>query len=672
MKNRILTLSAVIGVAVLFYFSVSAFKNITEKPAKENAVETAPSARDTFTNCIFNASLNDAYKWHLGETLHVAKNLGRYNELNFNAVHSYDESGTDRYGRVNVPQLTETQIDNYIKFLDSVKNAGNLYGFFERSFISKYCYGQRLIYEVAQENGNKTLNYGFVYQTRERGNYETDSGRTVVHAIPAADSTGGYLCKDIYENIQHSDLFGFRQSDIGKWFIKPVMRIPDSMPPTKKVVRIDIISFNGTPVDSIIITAANFNNNGIYNGEYIEKYFDLTFPHNLQISGDTNSGHLNYGKGSEDDWQDWDVNCKVDFRVFWYGKCEVWFDKMIVDDEVANDLFDPAKQIAIINPRINQEAENFTNHGGLYTFFTDEVFISQYPCIEYVVKKMRENNPVPRFSLALTRGGNMYGMKIDSNGFRVLLDSIKPDFVQDDHHGFQSYSQKLPSTITRFDGKILQNWISVSNNEYNQTLQNNTLGGKNDVPVENSPGSLICELRRVRNYVKQYLPTSKFIMQPQIHGWIKPDTITGTTYDKGSREPTNEEIQVQAMLSIAHGANGLCWFIYNSRIDSLKAENKPIFYLIGMLSPEDGISKRLQNCYGQNKWQYVSEMNAKINSWLPVLENANWDDGFSVHQEGANHYYINNIKSKAPLIQNSSLIISQTAGVELYPLTSGT
>jgi len=91
-----------------------------------------------------------------------------------------------------------------------------------------------------------------------------------------------------------------------------------------------------------------------------------------------------------------------------------------------------------------------------------------------------------------------------------------------------------------------------------------------------------------------------------------------------------------------------------------------------MLSPEDGISKRLQNCYGQNKWQYVSEMNAKINSWLPVLENANWDDGFSVHQEGANHYYINNIKSKAPLIQNSSLIISQTAGVELYPLTSGT
>jgi len=669
MKNRILTLSAVIGVAVLFYLSVSAFKNITEKPAKENAVETTLSARDTFTNCIFNASLNDAYKWHLGETLHVAKNLGRYNELNFNAVHSYDESGTDRYGRVNVPQLTETQIDNYIKFLDSVKNTGNLYGFFERSFISKYCYGQRLRYEVASENGNTTLNLGFVYKTRDRGSYGLDEGRTVVHAVPQTGSTAGYLCKDIYENLQHSDLFDFRQNDDRTWYIKPVMRIPTGMQDGINVVRIDVISFNGGTVKQVVINTENFKNGNIYNGQYLENYFNLSPENKLEISGDTNSTDLNYGR--DVDWKTWNTNCLVDFRVWWYGECEVWFDQMIVDDETANILFDQNLQ-SDINIRINQEVNNFTNHGGLYTFFMDEIFISQYPCIKYVVGKMREYNQKSRISIAFTRNADMVGLKNDNLGYRLYLDSLKPDFVQDDHHGFQSYQQKIPESVQITDTMIPQSWIAGSNNEYNQTLQNNTLGGKNDAPVENSPGSLICELRNVRNYVKQYLPTSKFIMQPQIHGWIKPDTITGTTYDNGSREPTNEEIQVQAMLSIAHGADGLCWFIYNSRIDSLKAENKPIFYLIGMLSPEDGISKRLQNCYGQNKWQYVSEMNAKINSWLPVLENANWDDGFSVHQEGANHYYINNIKSKAPLIQNSSLIISQTAGVELYPLTSGT
>jgi hypothetical protein len=117
-------------------------------------------------------------------------------------------------------------------------------------------------------------------------------------------------------------LFDFRQNDKGTWFIKPVMRIPDTTSPSKKVVRIDIISFNGVRVDSIIITADNFkDDNGNYSGNYLEKYFRLTPPHNLQISGDTNTTSLNYGRHER--WRNWDDSCYVDFRVFWYGECEV-------------------------------------------------------------------------------------------------------------------------------------------------------------------------------------------------------------------------------------------------------------------------------------------------------------------------------------------------------------
>lgn len=138
-------------------------------------------------------------------------------------------------------------------------------------------------------------------------------------------------------------------------------------------------------------------------------------------------------------------------------------------------------------------------------------------------------------------------------------------------------------------------------------------------------------------------------MQPQIHGFLYRDTINGN-YGHGLREPTNEEIQVQAMLSIAHGADGICWFIYNSHIWKTEITQKPTSSMMGLLSPEDDISRRIVNCYGQNKWQYVSDMNAKINKWIPVLENTDWIGGYSVHSEGAGHYYISNIISmyKAP------------------------
>jgi hypothetical protein len=32
-------------------------------------------------------------------------------------------------------------------------------------------------------------------------------------------------------------------------------------------------------------------------------------------------------------------SCRVDFRIYWHGLVEVWFDKLIVDDEWADNLY---------------------------------------------------------------------------------------------------------------------------------------------------------------------------------------------------------------------------------------------------------------------------------------------------------------------------------------------
>jgi len=631
MKKKIFTIIAVTVAALIYFFLVSAFRTATKPVSEPPAPVTASTVRDTFTNCIFNSSFHEvSSEWQLGNQLHVTSNLGRYNDLNFNAVHSYDESGSNIYGKAEVPVLQDTQITNYRDFLDSVKDQGGLYGFFERSFLSKYCYGQRLIYEMPSQYGDITTNYGFVYSKTNKGTITTDGNRTVIHAVPSTSGTAGYLCYNIYENIQHSDLFNFRQNDKGTWYIKPVMKIPENTPPLTQVVRIEVIAFNGQSVREIDIKAENFTQTG-YNEKYIGLNPDLT------ISGKDEPGALNYGRGSDENWTQWDANCKVDFRVWWYGTCEVWFDRMIVDDGTANDLFNPDK-VQEIDDRINQEVTNFANHGSLVTFFTDEVCISQYPCIKYVVEKMRENPNKPKFSLAVTNYLHIHGLRNDNLEYRIYLDSLKPDYLQDDHHGFFHDNPKIPEAITNYDPYIPLSWFT-NNETYNNMLQKNALGGKNDDAEKNTTGTFTYEIRKIRDCITQCSPSVKFIVQPQIHGFIyhKKGFYTG-----GLREPTNEEIQVQAMISLAHGADGLCWFIFNSHIWET-GETKT--FMIGLINPENSVSERTNNCYGQNKWQYVSQMNGKIKNWIPVLENTSWSDGFTVNQNGAGHYYINDIKS---------------------------
>ena len=90
--------------------------------------------------------------------------------------------------------------------------------------LNLYSTGQRLIYEVSGDENNRETNFGFCYEYCMPGTYTLDSEKTVLHTVPGINSPG-YLCKDIYENLQHSDLFDSGHNDKVNWYIKPVMRI---------------------------------------------------------------------------------------------------------------------------------------------------------------------------------------------------------------------------------------------------------------------------------------------------------------------------------------------------------------------------------------------------------------------------------------------------------------
>ncbi|HAY35171.1 MAG TPA: hypothetical protein DCY06_13660, partial [Bacteroidetes bacterium] len=624
-----------------------------------------PGSSKNFVNCIFN----DAYEsWN--HQAWVLKFLDRYKDsLHFNTIQYYNyPEVSNYYGTFNLP-MTQSQITHNIDLLDSVGIFG-LKTFTARQNIEKYCYGQRLIYEVSS-GGSTTINDGFCYQTIMPDTYTTDSGRTVLHAIPSQQQTsGGYLCKDIYENLQHTDLYDFVQLDGFTWHLKPMMRIPKNIfsnTDTTKVAAVIVKNYSGSTIDSIIIRINNFKDvDTTYSGKYLDTY-SFSQQDLLITSGSSQTG---LGAGRDGDFRSWVNNCKVDFGVYWFGEVEVWFDKMTVDDDRARRLFDPTSSEIPIDSLIRQEANELGSHAANFSFFVDEVTYSNNPCINYVDSVLKSANPNAKLHTAITNYFQIRGFKNNEVGQRVYFQQTNLNSFNADAHVIDWYV-KIPNNFNHYDSLLNPGWKCDNYNQYNNQLQSVVFGDKTSILsesiniTENDPpywGSLIYQVNLSRSKRDLYSPNSKFIMQPQIHSNIfKADTAQ--YYEYGNREPTNEEIHAETMVSIAHGAEGLCWFLYPSvkslynsgtlknyyqgvsAIDNSFTTYVYNFGLTNLLQDDPTLSPRYSNMYGQDKWNFVKKMNIKIEHWKPTLDEISWQEGFSIHSEGSDHNYISDIKS---------------------------
>jgi len=697
MKTR--TLYRLLGLLVvpLFYFAILAgFKTGNTTETGSSAVSTEVSNSETpltpvpggrnFVNCIFNGGV---WNTRPGDWIETHLNAGWYNELNFNTIHLYDylkgdASGTPYYGWFRFP-LADSHV-THTNGLLSLTGSKDLEILLERSKISMMCYAQRLVYEVS--SGSNTVNNGFCY-TSTNATTTTDSGRTVYYTgIPSMSYPNGYwLARNIYENLQHTDLYWFppQYSDTGSWFMKPMMRIDSSIvdtDPEKPVVRIVVNSFIGDTIKSVVIKAKYFKDlNGNYGGQYKDIFnFDVD-PFDLTVKGSKKtSGGLAYGMNQDDEWYpNWDTRCHVDFKIYWMGEVPVWFDKMTVDDKWANRMFNSE-----FNEDIQDEVLNFASHSALYSFFADECTYSNAPCIKYVDSVMKSYNPDANLHVAVTNYYNVIGLK-DPSKFVYMyqqntgLKSINPDV--------HPLTGPVPPLFNNSDSRLPAKWKSADYAEYNTALQTRSFGDRNSVtnkiywnPANNNQpppeGSLVYTIANTREDLNDYSPSVKMIAQPQIQMFAAFDS-DNMLFSGGQREPTNEEIQAQAMISIAHGADGICWFWYNSETWNTGTDNPPSmrynldytgdpadsFMVIGLINTKPDYSKRTENMYGQDKWNYVKDMNAKIERWKPTLDNITWSGGWSVHSEGSNHEFIENFVSIVPHLSGQNPCVTDGPGL---------
>lgn len=431
MKDHfLLKLLAILSFPILFYFVVSGFK--TEE--RNSHVMHSPSENPNDKNFI-NMIFTDTYfgRPNPSDPRAIENNISNFRDsLHFNSIHVY---GYGNFGGGFDEDISA--YESYVSDLISDVNGAGLRGFWGRNKIEQLCYGQRLIYEV--EGGNN----GFCYQTRAN-NAITDSGRSVVHLIPSTSPSNDakWLCKNIYENLQHGDLINFTQWDTMSWYVKPVMRINASdfnINSTKPVVAIYSKNYRGNIIDTLIIRVNNFrNSNSIYSGNYIENYrFINGGDDSIRISGSReNRDGLSYGM--DDFWPEWKDSCKVDFEVWWFGEIEVWFDKLMVDDNWGHQLFHADSDIRNeMESRIIEETEAFTEiiNAGNGSFYIDELCISQVPCAKRVYQIMKHTNQHARLNFATTNYFNIRSCKDNSIGHREIL-KIQAESFNPDIHEF--------------------------------------------------------------------------------------------------------------------------------------------------------------------------------------------------------------------------------------------
>ncbi|MBW7856090.1 MAG: hypothetical protein H3C44_07535, partial [Ignavibacteria bacterium] len=167
------------------------------------------------------------------------------------------------------------------------------------------------------------------------------------------------------------------------WYVKPRIRVDSAYANNpanlnKEVCRIEVLNFDGDTIKTTNIRVANFIENNEYSGEYIEYFFDLHQDSLLEISD---------GKSFNPDEKPlWDTRCQVDFRVWWYGQCDMWIDYVRVENELAVKLFRGDYD----NTWLQWEVVDIANQhpGKLIDFYIEEYEFNMLPAIKYVNEKI--------------------------------------------------------------------------------------------------------------------------------------------------------------------------------------------------------------------------------------------------------------------------------------------
>jgi hypothetical protein len=674
--------------------SASAFL-FTEPPAVPGSsiILTAPPL-SSFQIAIMNGGIDDGYARIKGE-LH--SNLwAKYTDSpnNFGWVTSYNtNSGVDLLD-------ASTGFQSYANDVIAGNSSAGMNTLMHRVKIEYLCYGQRSDYECESESfyrlDNPEPDYWFyTYSTHDSAvsadyidNSAYGSGRKVRYSrTPASTNSGswinsaGYVCEGLKTN--REQCASYHYSSVYSvdykyaWHLKPRIRIDPvvaNSSPNTPVCKIEVLNFNGNKIKEADIYARNFRVNNLtnYDGSYLELFHFASWDDtsNLVISYGTN---FNPGRGG------WEVNnpldsnySKVDIKVYWYGICDMWVDRVRVDNEVANDLFNGVYD----NTWLKWEIEDIAmkNRDNVKYFYLEEFEFNNRPCMKYVNEKIQalSSGNMSLLCNPYWGGYNIHKQNVNLNPFspvefkRTLIDYVGLKALLMGSYAFKGY-HNVPGTIFK-DEVYVPASLPVS--DYNPSAGRFSLpkdpagydewlqGYFNDSAYNFWQRGEFRMYNELCNYIAKECNIPFYTMVQTHLFYVPPGSPV-------YREPTNEEISLLVNLPITYGSKGMFYYEFPG-YNTMNINN---FFSRGLADPvfqdlqlSTLLSSRHQNVYNQydsasgngSKYNTVAALNYKLaNFWGPVIQNFDNDytNSYIYHlryNDCLNETYFNDIKTYPP------------------------
>ncbi|MBK9333087.1 MAG: hypothetical protein IPM96_11940 [Ignavibacteria bacterium] len=508
------------------------------------------------------------------------------------------------------------------------------YGFrsiMERPRTVHLAYSQRSEYQC------ETLSVGsdywfYAYDTHQTGSELNDydfngNGARVRYCQTIPNSPGsnsGYVVKDLRANREQANKLWtpMHNDDTYEWFVMPRMRIDTStlqIDESIKVCAVVMIDWNGDVIDSVDIIAKYFRDENLhYNGNYIEEY---NFPDSnlLQIY----KGLICPGPAKQFwAWGDTSVNIETDFRVYWYGLCDMWIDYVKVENKPAHEFFNPT--IRDWNSEVRAEADFAlsgydADHPIPNNFYLEEFEFNMVPSIkrfnELVRNKtdnkisMMVNLNYPLFKTHIPHSDDYEFSAAELQSYLISRANLK--YLVNVSYPLEGFEGGLdpgegtsehPNTLSNSDysksSGILSYKVSVST--YDDWLQQKLDFGRG------SGDGFIKIMKKTDSISRYYATDLNIIHLEQAHLiWLSSHKL---------KEPSNEEMMLMANLAITYGSKGIMYFAYNSENDF----SDTAFYQRGLVE-RISLLPRTQSVYGQDKWEGVKEINNTIKNWSPYI-----------------------------------------------------
>ena len=593
---------------------------------------TQPSAEMNRNNNLSSSSIIDT-QFQIGAIQDGYGNMYNHisDSLRFNVWHQYTSL---EYG------WNGSDLDNYLAPINqydtivivkvAVNNSYNLRTYFDRPTVSYIISGQRTDYECEIVPLNNLYWFNSYYNSVINNNVSDFTDNTAFgggarvkqclrnNADP--DSIAGYINTGIKANRNLS--YGVAANpwcsdDAWDWYIMPKIRIDSSYAAGTAhngdtVCKVIITGWNGNIVKNIPLKVINFKRSisDVYNGSYKDE-FNFYGQDSLKI--DTATIRSQFFPPAESSAYNWDdTTCYVDIKIYWTGKCDMWVDRVRLENEPAHQYLTVKNQYWI--DKVNAEINWANNNKDIPNYFYfEENTLSHFPLIKALNKQILDNSDPPNSNCLMIWYNDYqvnaqipdYGHFTNSQIKELLIDSCKLKTIMIGWYGLEGWQN------TQYPNRISYHPSSLTSGSYSEI----------DFRLSYPENALVYDLWLQNRYDTDFSASNNLINVDKLMDSLSraglnvincPQAHSFFAEGGPLKEPTNEEIELQTCLALTYNAKGIMFYCFNSSENLDKNEwGKGIMNL-------DNSERRL-TAYGQDKYKQIKSVSNKLNKWGPYF-----------------------------------------------------